>query len=204
MTETPTLSAALVSAMADLENVPKSNIAKVGSYSYSYADLGDTLTAVRPVLARHGLGVTQEVSCDGSTITVVTVIWHASGETYRTPGLTLRAGVTAQETGSAITYARRYSLLPALGLATEDDDGAQASQAKPNDERTRQQIADESRAKATVDHVLMLKGTPRAAALKKFVAANRKRVSFTALRDDPDWRATVDEWISEHPAAHTE
>ena len=36
----------------------------------------------------------------------------------------------AQEQGSALTYARRYSLLMAFGLSTEDDDGASLTQEK--------------------------------------------------------------------------
>ena len=43
----------------------------------------------------------------------------------------------AQVQGSALTYARRYSLLMALGWATEDDDGATAGGASSADKQTK-------------------------------------------------------------------
>lgn len=47
----------------------------------------------------------------------------------------------AQENGSAITYARRYSLLMAFGLATEDDDAQSLTQPKNQKQNTQQKQA---------------------------------------------------------------
>jgi hypothetical protein len=41
----------------------------------------------------------------------------------------------AQDYGSALTYARRYSLLLAFGLATADDDAAALNQTEPKSTR---------------------------------------------------------------------
>lgn len=127
------LASALVSAMADLSDIKKGKEAKIptkagGSYGYKYADLADTIQQVRPVLAQHGLAVLQSpVSHDNDTVSIYTTVIHRSGQQLTFGPLTLPAGRTAQETGSAITYGRRYALLACLGLAAEDDDGASAA-----------------------------------------------------------------------------
>lgn len=126
---TTTIYAALVAAQAEFPDVTKAKTANTGTYSYRYADLADVLDAVKPVLKAHGLAVIQDAVTEERGIGVTTIVIHESGEALKFGPLVLPYGNSPQAAGSAITYARRYALVAALGLATDDDDGALATQA---------------------------------------------------------------------------
>lgn len=127
------LSKALVVALGEMTDIRKGREAKVqmksgGNYGYKYADLADTIQSVRPTLAKHGLAIMQNASTTNPDLVMIsTTVLHTSGEWITFDPLALPVGRTAQETGSAISYGRRYHLLACLGLAAEDDDGASAS-----------------------------------------------------------------------------
>jgi len=103
-----------------------------------YADLGAIIEAAKPVLARHGLSVSQMVCDAPGGIGVETVIMHKSGQWFSsTVAMPLgeeKGKSQAQVAGSIITYLRRYALAAALGMyADEDGDGNQPAprQAQP-------------------------------------------------------------------------
>lgn len=128
------ISAALADFSADITNPPQTKTATVptkagGSYTYTYADLSDVLAHVRPALAKHGLAVAQDIAVDGSKVEVETTILHRTGEylTFQPLALPAPEQHTPQQYGGVITYARRYSLMAALGLAAEADDDAAAA-----------------------------------------------------------------------------
>lgn len=122
------LCAALVAAQAEMPGVPKATKGQVGTAIRFYADLSSVLEVVNPVLAQHKLGFVQfPYGGTGGSVTVVTRIFHESGEWMECEASMPTGGNGAQGVGSAITYQKRYSLMAVLGLATEDDDGKAAS-----------------------------------------------------------------------------
>ena len=89
-----------------------------------YADLGACLEAVNEALLENGIAVFQETHDDDTGVTVETVFLHESGESMRSGKFHVPAAKQdPQGYGSALTYARRYSLITACGIAPEDDDG---------------------------------------------------------------------------------
>jgi hypothetical protein len=138
MNASPTITAiapALVAAVGEL--APVSKDATNPAFRNKYASLDAMMEQVRPVLARHGLAVLQSVTHPETDagrvvgIAVETRVLHTSGE-WLAGLVTLPVEKsTAQGTGSAISYGRRYGLSALLGLTAEDDDGQAASAPKP-------------------------------------------------------------------------
>jgi hypothetical protein len=89
-----------------------------------YADLAACVEAVIDSLNANGIALVQQThECDNGVV-VETVFVHESGEIYSAGKLHVPAAKhDPQGYGSALTYARRYSLMAACGIAPEDDDG---------------------------------------------------------------------------------
>lgn len=133
------LAAALVAAQAEMPEVPKGATGQIGQAKRKYSDIADVIETVRPVLFKHALSYVQFPGTDDRGVTTVTTrLVHASGEWMEGTVSMPSGGNGAQGVGSAITYARRYSLVAMLGLASEDDDGAGASAPPPRQQQQRQ------------------------------------------------------------------
>ncbi len=117
---------AFIAAQKSTEAVKKA--ATNPAFKSKYADLSEVVEATVPALNANGIGVIQVPGYDGELVSVTTVFVHESGASV-TGVLRMRPSkADPQGVGSAITYARRYSLLAMTGAAPEDDDGNAASQ----------------------------------------------------------------------------
>jgi hypothetical protein len=89
--------------------------------------------AIRPAFGQCGLSYIQRIEpSDKDEVRVETILMHASGEWLSCGVLNLPVSkADAQGFGSALTYARRYSLAAACGVAPEDDDGNAATKSAP-------------------------------------------------------------------------
>jgi hypothetical protein len=93
-----------------------------------YADLSACVEAVIDALNANGIAMIQQTHEDATGVTVETMFLHESGESLSCGKLHVPAAKQdPQGYGSALTYARRYSLMAACGIAPEDDDGNAAS-----------------------------------------------------------------------------
>jgi hypothetical protein len=98
-----------------------------------YADLAACVEAVIDALNNNGIALIQKCHESDTGVNVETLLLHESGESLSCGVLHVPASKQdPQGYGSALTYARRYSLMAACGIAPEDDDGNAASRTARN------------------------------------------------------------------------
>lgn len=111
-------------------------------FNSTYGDLSSVWAAVREPLTSNGLAVIQTLEgCDEQGRQKLrTMLAHESGEWIDSMIAIKPVKEDPQQAGSAITYARRYSLAAIVGVAPEDDDG-ETAMGRPVARETRQRAA---------------------------------------------------------------
>ena len=148
---------AFVAFQSDMPSVPKDAVNP--HFRSKYASLGAITEATRPHLAKQGLAVTQSLVWQDGVQLLVTRVIHVSGQWMQDGGYALNPTKNdPQGMGSAVTYARRYTLGATLGIVTEDDDDGNAASA-PRPQPAKQPATDLPPLNATnADGTLTSKG----------------------------------------------
>jgi hypothetical protein len=146
-----------------------------------YADLSACVEAVIDALNDNGIALIQKTYECKDGVMVETIFVHESGEVMEGGILHVPAVKhDAQGFGSALTYARRYSLQAACGIAPEDDDGNAASrrpEAKPTTKVDPGMMA---------DHLAAIEACADMASLKTVYNA-----AYASCDGDAVWQAKV-------------
>lgn len=124
------ISSALVKAQKEFGPALKTSTNP--AFRSRYADLSACVEAVIDALNNNDIFLMQPTHECSDGVIVETIFIHSSGEQMSSGKLHVPATKhDAQGYGSALTYARRYSLMAACGIAPEDDDGNNASKQMP-------------------------------------------------------------------------
>lgn len=121
---------ALSQLQAELPDLVKTEKVGAGAYSYTYAPLVEVIKTARPLLRKYGFAIVQFPVSSANLVGVKTILGHSSGEkleeTFATP---LPENLDPKKIGGLITYYRRYGYMAVLGIAPEDDDATEATEA---------------------------------------------------------------------------
>ena len=121
------LATALAAAQAEFGTVPQSG--KNPHFRSTFSTMQDYVDAAKPILAKHGLSISQMPNLLEGQFVLTTILMHKSGDNLVSNQPVVSTKQDAQSLGSAISYARRYSYGAILGMASGDfeDDGNAAS-----------------------------------------------------------------------------
>lgn len=132
------LATALAEAQGEMEAAKKGE----EGYGYNYSDLATVIATAKPILAKHGLAVTQLVgnTVDGA-VSITTILTHKSGQFIESnatlPMIDMKGCNAAQNAGASLSYLRRYAYQAIIGQPSEDNDASPNGFSKPANKASR-------------------------------------------------------------------
>ena len=132
--ENNNLNKKFMQVLNEVPNFSTDETANAGSRTYRYLNLATLLKNIKPIFEKHGIAFSQKVTFDGTgdgrqTLGTVETIIFDENEQQTVCSYPFFVTGDPQQVGSAITYARRYSLTTVLGIFPDkDDDGGYAKQ----------------------------------------------------------------------------
>jgi hypothetical protein len=193
------ISAAFVKAQKEFS--PALKCSTNPHFKSKYADLSCCVEAVIDALNNNGIALiqtTQKPQEGVHGIIVKTMFLHESGGTIECGELFIPSvKPDAQGYGSALTYARRYSLLAACGIAPEDDDGNESC--KQPQEKPKVKTSNESKttnASEQSDYAKILEAQYRLATSKEDLREYYKNFVKFLTKDQADYFIDLAKTIS--------
>lgn len=127
---TEKLDAALAKAQGEILGAHKDKLNP--AFRSKYADLAAVFDACRPALSKHGIAVTQwPVHSTDNRLHIITRL-ACGGEWLKAHFSIPVSKADAHGYGSATTYARRFALSAAVGVAPDEDDDGNGAVANPS------------------------------------------------------------------------
>jgi hypothetical protein len=132
--ENNNLNKKFMQVLNEVPNFSTDETANAGSRTYKYLNLATLLKNIKPIFEKHGIAFSQKVTFNGTgdgrqTLGTVETIIFDENEQQTVCEYPFFVTGDPQQVGSAITYARRYSLTAILGIFPDkDDDGGYAKQ----------------------------------------------------------------------------
>lgn len=132
--ENNNLSKKFMQVLNEVPNFSTDETANAGSRTYKYLNLATLLKNIKPIFEKHSIAFSQKVTFDRTgdgrqTLGTVETIIFDENEQQTVCEYPFFVTGDPQQVGSAITYARRYSLTTVLGIFPDkDDDGRYAKQ----------------------------------------------------------------------------
>lgn len=184
------LAVALAKAQGEIKNAAKSSDNPY--YKSKYADLAEVLNVAREPLAKNGLSIMQaNEGVANGYMSVTTLLLHSSGQFIKSTGTFPVGKQDPQGAGSALTYARRYSLAAMLGIAQEDDDAnatcGKRSKAQANEQCQQAQTAGKAEPQSTGDKFVRItpQGDVMVAVSDGADQSGQRRAIYKSIRDIP-------------------